>query len=102
MEQVKTHISGWFFLYLVPCSLVHSCIFVLLSWGFLASDREVYKRPGEDATTAEVSRDTTQRGHLILSRTSLSSVLQEAEPLNSTGGVRQPKSPSAFVIRPPS
>ncbi len=89
MDLVKSHISGWFFLHPVSCSPLYSSIFLQLSWGFQASDCEVYIRPGEDVTTTEVSQDTAQRGHLTLSGTSLSSVVQEPSLWSQQGLIGQ-------------
>lgn len=81
MDLVKSHISDGFFLCSVPCSPLYTTVFLedpeRISLGFCASNRELYKRPGKDVTSTEVSQDTVQRGHLTQTRTSPSSVLQE-------------------------
>lgn len=62
MDWVKSHIRDGFFLCCVPCFPLRTSIFLKLSLGFWANDREVYKRPGKDVATAEVGQDTVQRG----------------------------------------
>lgn len=98
MDLVKSHISGRLFLWPVPCSPSYSSIFLQLSWGLPASDREVYKRPSEDVSTTEVSQDATRRGHLTPEQDKPFLCPPGAEAFNSTGVISQPRSPSAFVI----